>query len=144
MGRSTVPCGWPQLCAKQAKMSIPVLKEVPKQLMSSLPDASLGWTCHVPPHIFEMSTWNDFTPLCDCKVLLWCIHIPLHQHHTQSGFSGQHPPYTQSSHSGEGMARASLDQDEALEDDFCIMWREDNGCRSSPEGRLECSRGSLG
>ena len=28
------------------------------------------------------------------------------------------PPHTWSSHSGEGMARASLDQDKALEDDF--------------------------
>ena len=28
------------------------------------------------------------------------------------------PPHAQSSHSGEGMALASLDQDEVLEDDF--------------------------
>ena len=62
------------------------------------------------------------------------------------------PPYSWSSHSGEGMARASLDQDEALEDDFqtqhtpvCrIMWQEDDGHRSSAEGRLEYSGGSLG
>ena len=61
-------------------------------------------------------------------------------------------PYAWSSHSGEGTAQASLDQDEALEDDFQtqhmpvhrVMWQEDDGCRSSAEGRLEYSRGSLG
>ena len=45
------------------------------------------------------------------------------------------PPYTWSSHSGEGMAQASLDQDEALEDDFQtqhmlvhrVMQQEDDG-----------------
>ena len=62
------------------------------------------------------------------------------------------PPYAWSSHSGEGTAWASLDQDEALEDDFQtqhmpvhhVMWWEDNSHRSSAEGRLECSRGSPG
>ena len=62
------------------------------------------------------------------------------------------PPYAWSSHSGEGTAQASLDQDEALEDDFqtqhtpvrCVMWWEDNGCQSSAEGRLEYSGGSPG
>ena len=62
------------------------------------------------------------------------------------------PAHTQSSHSGEGMAQASFDQDEAQEDDFqtqhmpfhCVMWREDDGCRSSAEGRLQHSRGSPG
>ena len=60
------------------------------------------------------------------------------------------PPHTRSSHSGEGMAQASLNHDEAMEDDFqtqhmpvhCVMRREDTGHRSSAEGRLECSRGS--
>ena len=60
------------------------------------------------------------------------------------------PPHTRSSHSGEGMARASLNHDEALEDDFQtqhtlvhrVMWQEDTGHQSSAEGRLECSRGS--
>ena len=62
------------------------------------------------------------------------------------------PPYTLSSHSGEGMAQASLDQDEALEEDFqtqhtpfChVMQPEDNGHRSSAEGRLEYCRGGPG
>ena len=60
------------------------------------------------------------------------------------------PPHTQSSHSGEGMAQASLDHDEALEDDFqthhmlvChVMRREDTGHQNSAKGRLECSGGS--
>ena len=50
------------------------------------------------------------------------------------------------------MAWASLNQDEALEDDFqtqhmpvcCVMRQEDDGHRSSAEGRLEYSRGSPG
>ena len=62
------------------------------------------------------------------------------------------PPYAWSSHSSEGMARASFDQDEALEDDFqtqhmpvcCIMQWEDDSHQSSAERRLECSRGSPG
>ena len=29
-----------------------------------------------PPHAFEMSTWSNFTPLCDCEVLLWHCHAP--------------------------------------------------------------------
>ena len=62
------------------------------------------------------------------------------------------PTYARSSHSGEGTAGASLDQDEALEDDFqtqhmpvChVMRREDNGHQSSAEGMLEHSGGSPG
>ena len=62
------------------------------------------------------------------------------------------PLHAWSSHSGEGTAQASLYQDEALEDNFQtqhmpvhrVMQREDNGHRSSAEGRLECSRGSPG
>ena len=60
--------------------------------------------------------------------------------------------HAQSSHSGEGMAWASLDEDKALEDDFQtpytpvhhVMWQEDDGCQCSAEGRLESSRGSPG
>ena len=62
------------------------------------------------------------------------------------------PPHAQSSHSGEGMALALLNQDEALEDDFQtqhtpvhhIRWHGDSGSRSSAGGGLECSGGSLG
>ena len=62
------------------------------------------------------------------------------------------PPYTRSSHSCEGTARASLNQDKALEDDFQtqhmpvhhVMRWEDDGHQSSAEGRLEYSGGSQG
>ena len=62
------------------------------------------------------------------------------------------PSYAWSSHSSKGMAQASLDKDDALEDDFqtshtpvcCVVWREDDGCRSPAEGRPESSRGSPG
>ena len=62
------------------------------------------------------------------------------------------PTYARSSHSGEGTAQASFDQDGALEDDFqtqhmpvCHVMRwEDDGCRSSAEGRLEHYGGSPG
>ena len=62
------------------------------------------------------------------------------------------PSYARSSHSGEGTVWASLDEDEALEDDFqtphtpvCHIERwEDDGHRCSAEGRLESSRGSPG
>ena len=62
------------------------------------------------------------------------------------------PTYAWSSHSSEGTAWASLDQDEAWEDDFQtqhmpvhrVMQWEDNGHQPSAEGRLEYSRGSLG
>ena len=62
------------------------------------------------------------------------------------------PSHAWSSHSSEGMARASLDEDEALEADFQtphtpvhrIMWWEDDGHQCSVEGRPESSRGSPG
>ena len=61
-------------------------------------------------------------------------------------------PHAWSSHSGKGMARASLDHDETLEDDFQtqhmpvhrVMRWDDTSHQSSAEGRLECSRGSPG
>ena len=62
------------------------------------------------------------------------------------------PSHAQSSHSGEGTAQASLNEDEAWEDDFQtphtpvhhVMQQEDDSCRCSAEGRLESSRGSPG
>ena len=62
------------------------------------------------------------------------------------------PTYAWTSHSGEGTACALLDHDEALEDNFQtqhmpvhhVMQQEDDGCRSSAEGRLEHSGGSPG
>ena len=97
-------------------------------------------------------TMERLHPLYTFEVLLQHSHIPQHLHHTQSGFSSQCSPYTWSSHSSEGMVWASLDQDEALEDDFQtqhmpvhhVMQQEDDGCRSSAKGRLEYSGGSPG
>ena len=62
------------------------------------------------------------------------------------------PFHAWSSHSGEGMAWASLDEDEAGEDDFQtphmpvrhVTWQEDDGHRCLAEGRPESSRGSPG
>ena len=62
------------------------------------------------------------------------------------------PSYARSSHSSEGMARASLDENDALEEDFqtphtpvhCVMWWEDNSHQCSAEGRPESSRESPG
>ena len=62
------------------------------------------------------------------------------------------PPHAQSSHSGKGMALASLDQDEALENDFQtqhmpvhhISWWGDSGSGSLAGGGLECTGGSPG
>ena len=61
-------------------------------------------------------------------------------------------PHARSSHSSKGMALASLDQDEVLEDDFqtqhtpvChVRQRGNSGSGSSAGGGLEGSRGSLG
>ena len=99
-----------------------------------------------------MSPRSNFNPLYTFEVLPQHSHIPRCVHHAQSGFSSQCSPYTWSSHSSEGTARASFDQDEALEDDFqtqhtpvhCIMQWEDNSRRSLAKGRLEYSGGSLG
>ena len=99
-----------------------------------------------------MSPWSDFTP---CTPLRCCCSAATsHDICTtpKVAFTVNVPPYTRSSHSGEGTARASLNQDEALEDDFqtqhmpvcCIMQWEDDGHQSSAEGRLEYSGGSLG
>ena len=62
------------------------------------------------------------------------------------------PLHAWSSHSGEGMALASLNQDEALEDDFQtqhtlvhhVKWHGDSGSGSLAGGGVECTRGSPG
>ena len=131
-------------------------EEVLKQLVMPLPDTGSGdqeWTFmwSIPSHAPKMSPWSDFNPLYTFEVLLWHGHIPQRVHHAQSGFGSQCSPHAQSSYSGEGMAQASLNQDEALEDDFQtqhmpvhrIMQLEDNGHRSSAEGGMEYSGGSL-
>ena len=62
------------------------------------------------------------------------------------------PSHAWSSHSGGGMARASLDDDDAWDDDFQtphtpvhhIVWREDDGHGEPVDGRMESLRGSPG
>ena len=153
MSRSTAPCGWPQLCTKRAKASILVLEEVPKWLMPSLPDAGSGWTVTCPiPHT-PSRCLHGATLLPCVTVRCYCSAAMSHDISTTPKVASTvnfPPPHAWSSHSGEGMAWALLDHDEALEDDFQtqhtpvhhVMWREDTGHRSSAEGRLECSRGS--
>ena len=99
-----------------------------------------------------MSTWGDFTPLCDRGC--YCGAATSYDISTTPKVASavNVSPHAQSSHSGEGTAWALLNQDEALEDDFqtqhmpvChVMWWEDNSHQSSAERRLECSRGSPG
>ena len=62
------------------------------------------------------------------------------------------PSHAWSSHSSEGTAKASLDEDDAWEDDFQtphtpvhrVVWREDNGHIDLAKGRPESSRGRPG
>ena len=99
-----------------------------------------------------MSPWSHFTPCTPSRCC--CSVATSHDVCTTPKVASvvNIPTYAWSSHSSEGTARASLDQDEALEDDFqtqhmpvcCIMQREDDSHRSSAEGRLEHSGGSPG
>ena len=55
------------------------------------------------------------------------------------------PSHVQSSHSGGGMARASLDDEDAWDNDFqtphtpvhCVVRREDGGCGEPVDGSLK-------
>ena len=116
----------------------------------------LGMNIHLthPPHAFKISPWSDFTPLVHLQARCYCSMATSHNVSTMPKVSlvVNIPPYAWSSHSSEGMAWASLDQDEALEDDFqtqhmpiChVMQWEDDGCQCSAEGRLGSSGGSPG
>ena len=61
------------------------------------------------------------------------------------------PSHAQSSHSSEGMAQASLNDEDAWDDDFQaphtpvhhIVWREDGSHGEPVDGRMEASRRSL-
>ena len=83
---------------------------------------------------------------------MWLHALKLAPHPKWLWQSMSPPPHARSSHSGEGMAQALLNYDEAFEDDFQtqhtpvrrIMCWEDNDHRSSAEGHLECSGGSPG
>ena len=88
----------------------------------------------IPPHAFKMSPWNDFTsctPLrCYCGVAM----SPDISTMPKVPSAVNSPSHTWSSHSGEGMVWASLNEDEALEDDFQtlhtpvhhVIWWEDD------------------
>ena len=62
------------------------------------------------------------------------------------------PSHAQSSHSGGGMASASLDDEDAWDDDFqtphtpvcCVIWREDDSCREPVNRGMEALKGSPG
>ena len=99
-----------------------------------------------------MSPWSEVTP---CTSLRCCCGAAASHNicTTPKVASAVNiPTHAQSSHSSEGMARALLNQDKAQEDDFQThhmpvhhvkQW-EDDGCRSSAEGRLQHSGGILG
>ena len=62
------------------------------------------------------------------------------------------PSYAQSSHSGRGMTRASLDEEDVWEDDFqtlhmlvhCVVWHDGGGCGEPAAERMEPTEGSPG
>ena len=134
-------------------MSISVPEEVPKWLTPLLPDAGSGWTvaCHIPPTCLQdVHMERLYSPVQLKGVTVAPPHPMMSAPHPRWLQQSMFPPHTQSSHSGEGMAWASLDHDEAFEDDFQtqhtlvhhVMQQEDTSHQSSAEGRLECSGGS--
>ena len=106
----------------------------------------------IPPHAFEMLPWSDFTPCTPLRCYCGAAASPNVSTTPKVVSEVNIPSYARSSHSSEGTARAFLDKDDALEDDFqtphtpvChVVWREDDGCGSPAEGRPESSRGSPG
>ena len=105
---------------------------------------------HPPTHLQDVRMERLYSPVQLQGVTAVPPHPTMSAPHPRWLQWSVFPPHTRSSHSGEGTAQASLDHDEALEDDFrtqhmsvChVMRREDTGHRSSAEGRLECSGGS--
>ena len=109
---------------------------------------SRGPSPHMPSRCQQGAT---STP-CTFDVLRWCGHVPDASTMSKVASAVNIPSYTRSCHSGEGTAWASLDEDEALEDDFqtlhmpvChIMRWEDNGRQCSAKGRPESSEEDRG
>ena len=110
---------------------------------------SCGPSPHTPPRCHHGVTSPPCTPLrCCCGVAV------SHNICTTPKVASvvNVPTHIRFSHSGEGTARASLDQDKAQEDDFqtqhtpvrCVMQWEDDSHQSSAAGRLEHSGGSPG
>ena len=106
----------------------------------------------IPPHAFEISLWRDCTPCTPSRCYCRAATSPNISTTPKLASAVNIPSYARSSHSGEGMGQASLDEDDMLEDDFqtlhtlvcCVVWQEDDGCRCPAKGRSESSRGSPG
>ena len=106
----------------------------------------------IPPYAFEISPWSDDAPLYTLKMLLRSSHTPNVSTIPKVASAVNIPSHAQSSHSGEGNAWASLDENDTLEDDFQtphtlvhhVMRWEDDSRRCPAEGRPESSRGSPG
>ena len=105
-----------------------------------------------PPHAFEVSSWDTTPPCTPLRCYCGAAASPNVSTIPKVALAVNISSYARSSHSGEGMARASLDEDDALEDDFqnpytsvchVVQW-EDDSHRSPAEGRPESSRGSPG
>ena len=99
----------------------------------------------IPPHAFEVSPWSDHTPCTPSRCYCGAAMSPNVSTMPKVALAVNVPSHAQSSHSSEGMAQASLDEDDAWEDDFqnlhtpvhCVVHREDNGHRGSPGQRTE-------
>ena len=106
----------------------------------------------IPPHTFEISPWSNNTPCTPLKCYWRAAPSPNVSTTPKVAWAVNIPSHAKSSHSGEGKAQASLDEDDAWEDDFQtphmpvshVMQWEDDGHRCPAEGRLESSRGRPG
>ena len=98
------------------------------------------------PHMPLRCHHGAITPPCT-PLMCYCGSAASHSMSTMPKVASavSIPSYAWSSHSSEGMAWASLDEDDALEDDFqtphtpvhCVVQQEDDGCRSPAKGRPE-------
>ena len=144
--------GQPELHAKRAETSIPALEEVPKWLAMPLPaqgnrDEHL---CSPSPHMPSRSHLGVITPHCTPSRCYCGAAASPNISTTPKVASVVNIP--SHARSGEGMAWASLDEDDAGEDDFqtphtlvChVTWWEDDGSRCLAERRPESSRGCPG
>ena len=106
----------------------------------------------MPPYTFELSPQSDCTPCTPLRCYCRATASPDTSTTPKFASAVNVPSHAQSSHSGEGMAWASLDEDDVWEDDFQtphtpvhrVVQREDDSWGDLAEGRLESSRGSPG
>ena len=135
----------------------PSLEGGPKVAHDATPRCRLGGIgmdihmAHLPTR-FEMSPWSIYTPCTPLRCYCRAATIPNVSTMPKVASVVNIPSHAWSSHSGEGMARAFLDEDDAWEDDFqtphtpvchVMQWEED-GHRCPAEGKPESSRGSPG